>query len=224
MAKIKIIGARKNKEGNLNEFLLNNGNWVSLSKAIILANNGEIDAVVVKSDNSNSYLRSKPDSTKANNFDRLAELYKPHLTFNGYEFCWLENSKKIECWPARSGAEGYQSAAYQSLEDKGPIPEGEWYVRQNRYQSKPPVGADWIEDLKNSIGRGLWPGGEAAWGKNRIWLIPKRVKITYGRSGFSIHGGDSLGSAGCIDLASSMPLFTLRFLSFGKNLILKVRY
>ena len=224
MTKIKIVGARKNKEGILNEFLLNNGNWVSLSKAITLANKGEIDAVVVKSDNSKSYIRSKPDSTKANNFERLAEKFKPYLTFNGYELCWLENSQKMECWSGRSGADGYQSAAYQSLEDKGPIPEGEWYVRQNRYQSKPPVGADWIEDLKNSIGRGSWPRGEAAQGKNRIWLIPKSVKITYGRSGFSIHGGDTLGSAGCIDLASSMPLFTLKFLSFGQNMILKVKY
>lgn len=98
MAKIKIVGARKNIGGNLNEFLLNDGNWISLKKAIILANNGEIDAVVVKSNNSNSYLRSKPDSTKTNNFESLAESYKPYLTFNGDELCWLENSQKIDCW------------------------------------------------------------------------------------------------------------------------------
>lgn len=215
MAKNIITGARKDKQGNLNSFLLDNGNWISLNQAISLANSGEIDAVVVKAGKSDFYLRSKPDSTKSNNFERLAELYKPSLSFNGYELCWVENSKNIECWAARSGAEGYQSASYQSLKDKGPIPEGEWFVRQNRYQSKPPIGADWIEDLKNSMGMGLWPGGEEAWGRNRIWLIPKSVKITYGRSGFSIHGGDSLGSAGCIDLSSAMPLFVLRFLSYG---------
>jgi len=224
MAKYEIRGAKRNAKGELNEFLLNDGSWILLEQAIVLTENDKIDAVVVKSSKSKKYLRSKPDAAKANNFDRLARLYKPYLHFNNFELCWMENKQKVECWTARSGKEGYQSPAYQSKKDKGPIPEGEWYVRQDRYQRKPPIGANWIEDLKNTLGGGLWPGGENAWGKNRIWLIPKRVKITYGRSGFSIHGGETMGSAGCIDLSSSMPLFILKFLSYGSNLVLKVKY
>ena len=154
MATYKIIGARNDENGKLNEFLLDSGNWISLNEAIEFSSRNELEAVVIKSAKSPTYLRSKPDSTKDNNFDKLAKLYEPYLLFNGFELCWMENEQKIDCWQARSGREGYQSPVYQSLVDKGPIPEGEWYVRQDRYQRKPPVGADWIEDLKNSLGGG----------------------------------------------------------------------
>lgn len=34
----------------------------------------------------------------------------------------------------------------------------------------------------------------------RIWLKPGSDTNTYGRDGFTIHGGVSKGSAGCIDI------------------------
>ncbi|MGK5092123.1 DUF3892 domain-containing protein [Deltaproteobacteria bacterium TL4] len=220
----KIIGARRGRSGEIEEFLIEETGWISKEKAIFLAEQREINAVVIQPQNEKPYLRSRPDDTQSNNFSALADLYEPYLLFNGRELCWMENKKAVDCWPATSGADGYTSSAYQSLKDKGPILEGEWYVRQDRYQSKPPRGADWIQDLLELIGQGNWPWGESAWGKNRVWLIPKRKTVTLGRSGFSIHGGDTPGSAGCIDLTSRMTLFTMRFLSFGRNMILKVKY
>ena len=47
---------------------------------------------------------------------------------------------------------------------------------------------------------------------------------TFGRGGFSIHGGDVPGSAGCIDLTSGMPGFAEWFKNNGKDLIIKVEY
>lgn len=47
---------------------------------------------------------------------------------------------------------------------------------------------------------GTWKGSIPAWGTKRVWLRPDANTNTYGRSGFSIHGGLSKGSAGCIDI------------------------
>ena len=40
---------------------------------------------------------------------------------------------------------------------------------------------------------------QGAWGNYRITIHPFTTTETYGRGGFFIHGGDQLGSAGCID-------------------------
>ena len=69
-----------------------------------------------------------------------------------------------------------------------------------------------------------WPGGERGWGKHRVWLEPSKETDTFGRGGFSIHGGDVPGSAGCIDLTSGMPGFAEWFKNNGKDLIIKVEY
>ncbi|HIU65485.1 MAG TPA: peptidoglycan-binding protein [Candidatus Enterousia avicola] len=69
-----------------------------------------------------------------------------------------------------------------------------------------------------------WPGGEHGWGKHRVWLEPSKETDTYGRGGFSIHGGEEPGSAGCIDLTSEMPAFADWFKKNGKDLIIKVKY
>ena len=45
-----------------------------------------------------------------------------------------------------------------------------------------------------------------------------------GESGFSIHGGEEPGSAGCIDLTSEMPGFADWFKKNGKDLIVEVEY
>jgi hypothetical protein len=64
----------------------------------------------------------------------------------------------------------------------------------------------------------------SAWGHHRVWLHPKDGTTTFGRGGFSIHGGDDPGSAGCIDLTTNMPYFVQKFLAFGKTLDLEVKY
>ena len=39
-----------------------------------------------------------------------------------------------------------------------------------------------------------------SWGKRRVWLKPDENTNTYGRTNFSIHGGLTKGSRGCIDI------------------------
>lgn len=61
-------------------------------------------------------------------------------------------------------------------------------------------------------------------GKHRVWLEPSKETNTFGRYGFSIHGGKEPVSAGCIDLTYSMDEFAKWFESTGKDLIIKVEY
>lgn len=59
-------------------------------------------------------------------------------------------------------------------------------------------------ELASELGRMAWPGGESSWGKSGVWLIPIEVTEIHGRSDFSIHGGDTPDSAGCIDHTSDI--------------------
>lgn len=52
-------------------------------------------------------------------------------------------------------------------------------------------------DMKQKSG---WSGNPISWGTSRVWLQPDANTNTYGRSGFTIHGGLTKGSAGCIDI------------------------
>jgi Protein of unknown function (DUF2778) len=144
------------------------------------------------------------------------------LEFNGSRLCWFVNGDVAMCWPAVSGRPGYMRREFQAKEDKGPIPEGKWIIRQSRYQEMPSRG--WIDRIKAEIGLSAWPGGASSWGRHRVWLEPIKGTKTYGRSGFSIHGGATPGSAGCIDLTTHMPKFVERFLQYRKDIELNVDY
>jgi hypothetical protein len=159
---------------------------------------------------------------KPNNLLKVNMFLAPHLRFNGSKLCFIKNGSNSKCWGAVSGRENLQSAKFQNAKNKGPLPEGRWIVRQDEYQKMP--NRSWIEMVLAEVGRTAWPGGESAWGKNRIWLHPIGRTKTYGRTGFSIHGGDSPGSAGCIDLTDSMPELVNMFLQYGKDMLLKVNY
>lgn len=150
---------------------------------------------------------------------------KATLSFDGSFLLWREERPdKIirHSWAAVSGRPGYQTKEYQETEDKGPIPEGKWFVKQTKYQSAK-SRTQW-EKFKNGIGRGKWPGGTSSWGNHRIWLEPQSGTKTYGRSGFSIHGGSTPGSAGCIDLTENMDSFVEVFRAFNDDVELVVKY
>jgi hypothetical protein len=127
-----------------------------------------------------------------------------------------------QCWPSVSGRPGHQSASEQSVVDQGPLPEGEWDVRQTELQAIGSRGV--LEEIGAELGRTGWPGGESAWGRFRIWLHPRFGTNTYRRSGFSIHGGDDPGSAGCVDMTSNIDAFARKFRNHGRDMILKVDY
>ena len=71
---------------------------------------------------------------------------------------------------------------------------------------------------------GSWPGLSYVWGNNRAWLEPDQHTNTYGRKNFSIHGGSTPGSAGCIDLTSEMDNFSKKIKDYGQDITLRVYY
>ena len=148
-----------------------------------------------------------------------------YAVFDGKKFTLYENNKPIISWDAVSGAKGYQSPEYQSVKDKGTIPEGTYVARQSELQRMSPIDwvIGWSRLLSEDLG-GKWPGSEYSWGSSRVWLEPSKETNTYGRDDFSIHGGWVPSSAGCIDLTSDMDNFVALFDYIGNDLIIKVEY
>ena len=96
--------------------------------------------------------------------------HSPHLKFNGSKICYIKKESKENCWAAVSGRKNHQSAKFQNLKNKGPLPKGAWIVRLNEYQKM--TDRSWIEMVLTAVGRTSWPGEESAWGRNRIWIHP----------------------------------------------------
>ncbi|MEO9898442.1 MAG: SpvB/TcaC N-terminal domain-containing protein [Paracoccaceae bacterium] len=149
--------------------------------------------------------------------------YNDELHFDGKKLVWKDDHGKVlEEFEGVSGIDGHQDANSQELANKGPIPEGSYDVKQSRYQQM--GDRSYFEMLKAELGGTAWPGGESSWGRERIWVSPRAGTNTYGRSGFSIHGGSSPGSRGCIDLCGNNSRFMNRFRSYGKDMELTVDY
>jgi hypothetical protein len=147
------------------------------------------------------------------------------LRFDGKKLCWINHcGAETKCWAAVSGRPGYQTKEHQSTSDYGPLPEGHWLVKQSGYQKisleDAVVGMSSVVGLK----RGKWPGSVIAWGAHRVWLHPFAGTNTFNRKNFSIHGGWAAGSAGCIDMTSSISEFISYFLEYGKDMELIVDY
>ena len=163
---------------------VNSGANISSNSANTLADRLSSDAL--DSQNSFSKPLSRPSNDNANCY----------MTFDGQN---LElnggNSSYQHTLDAMSGNPNYQAKKYQSVKDLGPIPEGTYYASQNQRQTIDPINA-----VAGIIKQGNWRGSIPAWGLRRVWLTPDNNTNTYGRDGFSIHGGIEKGSAGCIDI------------------------
>ena len=139
-----------------------------------------------------------------------------YAVFDGKTLVVYDAGEKVAEFAGVSGKPGYQSPQYQNKKDTGPIPAGTYVARKKDFQNRDDYGP-----IKKYTS---WPGGERGWGKHRVWLEPSKEVDTYGRGGFSIHGGEEPGSEGCIDLTSEMPAFADWFKKNGKDLIIKVKY
>ena len=142
-----------------------------------------------------------------------------YAVFDGKKFTLYENDKPIMSWDAVSGKDEYRSSEYQNLKDTGPIPEGTYVARQSELQHLSVTNA-----IIGLAGVGEWPGSEYSWGESRVWLEASTETNTYGRSGFSVHGGVEPGSAGCIDMTNHIDDFTQWFEKNGHDLIINVKY
>lgn len=176
----------------------------------------------------------KPKSDSLSNLEDVSKMlerwklnYTPidqaYLTFDGRKLGWNQGGQEIKSWPAMSGNADYQSARYQGVVNKGPIPEGMWRVNQDRYQNYD-SHQNWWGKVKSWGGAGTWRGGRTIWGNNRVWLEPSPYTNARGRDNFSIHGGSAFGSAGCIDLAPGMDDFTNDYREYGRDMDLYVKY
>jgi hypothetical protein len=147
------------------------------------------------------------------------------LRFDGKILCWINQcGSERKCWSAVSGRPGYQTKEHQGKVDYGPLPEGRWLAKQSEYQKismkDAAVGMSSVVGLKS----GKWPGSVMVWGAHRVWLHPCSGTNTLNRKSFSIHGGWAAGSAGCIDMTSSISEFVSYFLEYGKDMELIVEY
>ena len=145
-----------------------------------------------------------------------------HMNFDGENLNWIHNNKIKESMDAQSGQDEYQCAEYQNLPNKGPLPEGKYYVRQKNRQNF--FDQNLAQLAGGLFGKGTWPGSLPAWGTRRVWLEPDKETETYGRSGFTIHGGLSKGSAGCIDIPWQTDKLNDLLDQYGKDVELYVRY
>ena len=124
-----------------------------------------------------------------------------YMRFDGKNLNLFANNQKVNSLDAMSGQPDYQAKKFQNVSNRGPIPEGAYYANQNQRQKIGVLDAA-IGAATGVLGinRGTWKGSLPAWGMRRIWLKPDSDTNTYGRDGFTIHGGFSKGSAGCIDI------------------------
>jgi len=151
----------------------------------------------------------------------------PTLAFDGNQLSISHNGKEVYSTKAYSGRpleDGSfdYSVSRQKMKGVGPIPEGTYFINGSKIQTM-----STLDGLMGLAQFGGWPGGSFAWGEQRAWITPLTGTNTYGRGGFSIHGGYEPGSAGCIDLVGNVvPFFnTLQSTPGGNGMImLNVRY
>ncbi|MBQ9738694.1 MAG: DUF2778 domain-containing protein [Alphaproteobacteria bacterium] len=145
------------------------------------------------------------------------------LLFDGENLTLYENGEMQKQWAGVSGQEGYQEPQFQGKRDLGPIPEGNYVLPKSEYQNWW-RDTNFIEKSAGLLNKGPWPNLPIAWGTERVWMNPSNETNTYGRSGFSVHGGLFPGSAGCIDLTGQMNSFADWFIKNDSDVFLHVKY
>jgi Protein of unknown function (DUF2778) len=148
------------------------------------------------SDPSDPYAEERYDSS-------LARCSTLALTFDGTTLKMTGGSKSyaylaVSGKPDAAGKFNY-SRNNQIASFSGPIPAGTYWINPDELWTNGPFKR----------------GSEDAWGQYRITVHPRTTTNTYGRGGFFIHGGKVPGSAGCIDLTSSIADFVTALDSEG---------
>lgn len=177
------------------------------------------------------------------NYDDDMELktpyYDPELEFDGHDLYVRRNGVEFDSWPAMSGQPGYQNRASTSVSDHGPTPEGVYYVDPKNLQERKGTIADILnavsqignielsntkEGLRNILKNYRWKDKPESWGNYRVPLEADDGTDTHGRHSMYIHGGDELGSAGCIDVGPNMDRLAPYIKSSRSPVKVRVRY
>ena len=209
-----------------------------------------------ETENGHIVWRNSTSETLVENGHTLKNIGESYASFNGsyldYNYQYTDKDGNLNpsfiSIPAVSGRpdENGQfdySKERQMMPGIGPIPEGKYHINLN----EAPDMTSWknIEGLIGAatgvigIGKvGTFPGGRYAWGDGRIDINPDNVLVNMTgnpfdiiggawRGGFTIHGGEEPGSAGCIDLCNGFSLFKNTISKYSGNsnsVYLKVKY
>jgi hypothetical protein len=134
---------------------------------------------------------------------------KELLVFDGSTLTWCKEDGSTKSWDAVSGVldNGKTDPSKQDVADKGPIPSGEYYVDYSRVTEHSKL--EWYRQMSKYR--------QCDWGNYFVRIKPN--KVSNGRSGFTIHGGEIPGSAGCIDLHKNNDNFFGYMLNKTKKLM-----
>jgi len=187
--------------------------------------------------------RNSQEATINDNKGSWKNIGEELLTFDGKDLTYYTQEKLPDgnlklnstSFPAVSGRQkkdgtfDYSKEA-QAKSSKGPLPEGDYYINPSAIQWW--TDQSFITRTIAPVKKGTWPGGLFAWGIARVWITPQEVSITNPTTGesvlrnnFSIHGGTSPGSAGCIDLTTKdLPFFRMLEKSKESKIKLRVSY
>ena len=170
---------------------------------------------------------------------RQTEIPDPELEFDGQDLYVKRNNVVQNSWPAMAGQPGYQNRASMSTSDLGPTPEGTYSVDPDELQER----LSFVEKIQNILHHPEMPWAEKyallrnkgkyhwmkekkknAWGNYRIPLEADDDTNTYGRHNMYIHGGNELGSGGCIDTGPNMDHLVPYIKSSRSPVKVRVRY
>ncbi len=150
-----------------------------------------------------------------------------HSVFDGYTLTlYNSNGVVVDAWQAMSGNNGFQKPSEQNLSFKGPLTEGTYSFSTNDIQPLTAfdVATSVLSPLSNALlgtqAFGKFPGAMFAWGTERVALNPDPLS-SGDRGNFFIHGGVTVGSAGCIDLGPNEQAYfdAVRSLGGGSNTV-----
>ncbi len=128
--------------------------------------------------------------------------------FDGEYITIRNNDEIIGKYRAQSGQDNYQYINATDISNKGPIPEGEWVLKYDDFETD----------------TSPYDGTQDHWGRERVYISPVSGK-RYDRTGFFLHGSyNGLGSAGCIDLGLQMPQFGGIMKKYKTDIPLTVKY
>lgn len=156
------------------------------------------------------------------------------LFYNGTQLTWSGHG----VFKATSGMTGYQLPELQCTPERGPVPEGHYYVPlivggkaeddgSGICQLKP----SWqLQKIPRGADAGICEPYWANWGKNRIRIVPgdpvTKNKCKPHRGGFYLHDSTKGYSHGCIEVEQRFFDVLRRFIRHTKKkkLLLRIQY
>lgn len=216
---MKIIAIRENTTGKNEFFISDNYDEFDLNAILNLAEKGALENIsIVHSKTKEKHIRTQKYTASQAHLEPVAMTcnINDYLLFNGkYLILKTINGKIKKQWPAVSGFPG-TTQSDQNQADKGPLPEGIYT-------------AHFDQTLDFQQHQGLWDAikwliKSPAWGWIATPLTPSPKTNTFGRGNFYIHGGNSPGSKGCIDLTDQNENFHVIVRLYKRNLKLVVKY